>query len=245
MSYLPNLKWNVNQNSIERIKKAYVKKSLEGVKDAIGDAASWGAKATLDYKVLGGTPTGSVWHYVTNVIRGNRDGARRDTGKMASAVGSSKATGNVIFSATYGLPKNGPEYFMQQEEGFTFTTWSGVKRKVPGMNDPRYGAQEKIDKAIEKQLRKKLLSKGFLPANGNVRFERVLNAMGRGQSFENAWSSEWGGNLQGYRQMVLNSGIRENMRQLIAEKAIYTTYDKILREQGASRAESWIKSIYG
>lgn len=242
MQFRPNAKWNVNSSTINRITKSYEKRSLNDIKDALETAASMGSKATLDFKINSGTPTGSVWHYLTNVSVRNQDpGARKDTGRMASSVGYSKASGEQVITSTYGLPMNGPDYFFEQEYGFRFTTWSGVERSVPGMADPRYGAQKKIDSAISRSLNKAMTSKGFFRSGSRAttRFERVYEKA-QDIGFGAAWRLEFpgpdSGNMRAYIESATN---RRAQEAFVAQRIEQTTYENILRQSGAAAAEAF------
>lgn len=242
MQFNPSLKWNTTPKALERITKSYVTRSIRDVKDAVEVGAKAGANGTLDFKINAGTPTGSVWHYLTNVLVRSQDpGARRDTGTMASAVGSSKASGNVLLSASYGLPLNGPDYFFEQEYGYTFTTWSGVVRNVPGMADPRYNAQEKIDKAISRSLNKAMAQRGFFRggSRASARFERAYQ---RGQEigFGAAWRLEFPGPDSGNISNYLRSAADRSAQNIFkAQRINQTTYESILRQSGKAAADSF------
>lgn len=244
MQLHPSLKWNTNAKAIERITAAYEKRSINDIKQAIEEASSMGAKATVDFKINSGTPTGTVWHYLTNVAVRNQDpGARKDTGRMASSVGHSKATGNVILTSTYGLPMNGPDYFFEQEYGYRFTTWSGVQRDVPGMADPRYGAQKKIDSTISRSLNKAMTSKGFFRSGSRAtaRFERVYERA-QNMGFGAAWRLEFpgpdSGNIRNYIDRASN---RQAQQGFIAQRMMDSTYENILRAEGKAAADAFTR----
>lgn len=245
MSLAPKIKWNVNEASIARIAKAYKNRSLKDVKEAIGFAAKAGAKGTLDYKIVGtatgvATPTGSAWHYFANLARGNNFGARVDTGRMAESVGSSEPRGTKgLYGATYGLPVDGPKYFFQQEHGFTFETWSGRRRKVPGMADKRYKAQQKIDKAISTELRKRMVSRGFLSTASKGRDARVLGRMDAGMSFADAWSAEYPGNEM-YGDYMRQKEMRALELRSIGELRLEAFLQKLRSVEGDLRAKSYL-----
>lgn len=250
MSLAPRIKWNVNEASIARIAKSYKNRSLKDVKEAIGFAAKAGAKGTLDFKIVGtptgaATPTGSAWHYFANLVRGNNYGARVDTGRMASSVGSSEARGSRgVYGATYGLPLDGPKYFFQQEEGFTFETWSGRRRKVPGMADKRYKAQQKIDKAISSELRKRMVSRGFLSTASKGRDERILAKMEAGMSFADAWSAEYPGSEM-YGDFMRQKEMRALELRSIGELRLEAFLKNLSNMEGQAKALKYLGRLRG
>lgn len=249
MEFNPKLKWNANESVINRLTKSYLKRSISDIKEAVERGAAAGANATLDYKIRGnvgrGSPTGTVWHYVTNtLVRNQPAGARVETGRMAAAVGSSNASGKVMLSATYGLPLNGPDYFFEQEYGFDRVRFSGevTGDKVPGMADERYGHQEKIDKAIKRTMNKSMTARGFFPTRGSVRYERVYK-MAQDTSFNLAWSLEFStGNLDygAYAQRLEQARTRNYLRGV---QAYNSTYETILRSAGKAEAEAYRKRL--
>lgn len=251
MSLAPRIKWNVNEASIARIAKAYKNRSLKDVKEAIGFAAKAGEKGTLDFKVVGtsktdersGTPTGSTWHRFANYVRGNNMGARVDSGRMAASVGSSNPRGSKgLYNATYGLPLNGPKYFFQQENGFTFETWSGRSRKVPGMSDKRYGAQKKIDDAIKKELRKKMVSRGFASSSNRADDERIIARMGRGMDFDDAWSMRYPGNPN-YMEFLKEQQLRAMQKEIVNELRFTAFMENIERMEGFHSAQAYYNKL--
>lgn len=249
MEFNPKLKWNANDSVINRLTKSYLKRSINDIKDAVERGAAAGGNATLDYKIRGnlgkGSPTGTVWHYVTNtLVRNQPPGARVDTGRMAASVGSSKASGKVMLSATYGLPLNGPDYFFEQEYGFERVRFTGelTGDRVPGMADEQYGHQEKIDKAIKKALNKSMTARGFFPSRGTARYERVYD-MAQDSGFNLAWSLEFStGNLDNgrYAQILEQRRSREF---LAGVRSFNSTYETILRTKGRSEADAFRKRL--
>lgn len=247
MSLAPKFKWNANEKSIERIKESYLKRSLGDVQDALSHAATWGAKATLDHKIMSGTPTGSAWHYFANVRRGNAFGARVDTGEMASSVGSSKAESyGSKFMATYGLPLDGPDYFFKQEYGFKFQTWAGQTREVPGMADSRYGAQGKIDTQIRRALSKSMVARGFLRGTKDIRGERIIKRMDRGMSFSESWAFEYSNNsASAYEAYVRRAQEQVMNRQMLGDMRLNSFLERLTRIEGATAAQTYLKRLDG
>lgn len=249
MEFNPKLKWNANEAVVNRLTKSYLKRSISDLKEAVERGAAAGANATLDYKIRGnigrGSPTGTVWHYVTNtMVRNQPAGARVDTGRMAASVGSSNATGKVMLSATYGLPLNGPDYFFEQEYGFERVRFSGEMTgdRVPGMADEQYGHQENIDKQIKRAMNKSMTARGFFPSRGAARYERVYK-MAQDTSFNLAWSMEFStGNLDSGRYAQILEQ-RRSRDFLSGVRMFNSAYETILRSKGRSEAEAYRKRL--
>ena len=250
MSLAPKFKWNATDAVVQRIAKGYLRRSMTDIQESLSEAASWGAKATLDHKIMGGTPTGSAWHYFANIRRGNNFGARVDSGNMAGSVGYSQTVGNMkngSFMSTYGLPLNGDPYFFEQENGYSFETWSGQKRDVPGMADPRYGAQQKIDKEIRKALNKRMVSRGFMRGASDTRGARIIDRMNRGYSFSESWGFEYSNNAgsdayQAYLSSVSQGRLRNEM---LGDMRLNTFLQRVEREGGAASAQLYLKRLDG
>jgi len=135
VSYSPKVNWNINHKGVNRLMRKHADESVRNVADAVTDASRAGAEAVKNEAILKGSPTGSDWHKIVNQQRQNDTGARVDSGNMLSSVNSETAQQVAfgVIQGSYGLPLNGPEYFMEQEEG-TYEPDYGVKGPTPAMN---------------------------------------------------------------------------------------------------------------
>lgn len=97
----------------------YAVKTTVVANDILTESAQVGA-ATMEKFIEADSPTGTRWHERTNKKRGNKPGARVETGRMLQSVMAKDAqtTASKIFSK-FGWDSAGPEggYFMQQDDG--------------------------------------------------------------------------------------------------------------------------------
>lgn len=184
-------KWNVNEASIKRLTDRYVKKNLGNIERAVDWYAHNAAYYIEEFKVLSGSSTGTAWHRNINAQRGNKGGARVETGYMARSIGYDSYSFNSDneIGAEFGLrmPQAGGErYFLQQEKGFTIDTKMGP-HKVVGMH-----SAEAAHKWMRPRFRKQMLSMGFLYGK-DVRGQTVLalmrGAAGKPMGFDAAYAA--------------------------------------------------------
>jgi len=184
-------KWNVNQASIDRITKRYIKKNLATLENIVDWYAKTASDFIVDKKILRGSSTGTNWHRNANAERGNEFGARYDSGAMAQSVGYESYSFNSDnqIGAEFGLPTpaaGGPAYFMSQERGFTIQTNSG-SHKVKPMNSAGEAHEH-----MRPLMRRKMLSEGFLRGKRDARGSTVVALMrgvgGKSYSFDAAWA---------------------------------------------------------
>ena len=248
MQIKPSLKWNVNKKSIDRITNRYATSNIKNIKRAIGRAAEAGASAVRNDAILRGSPTDSAWHYFANLIRGNDYGARKDTGRMLNSVGSSQGVRDGVFgtiAASYGLPVDGPKYFMEQDQGYTFTTWSGREQNVPGMN-----SFQKSLPAMTKNLRKEMLRYGFLTTGSRQapRQRKVLNRVMAGYDFDSAWGAEFPtspARIQAGQEMAER---RRQKQQEAVERGMNSLFrftEFLERTKGISEAQRYYRGLEG
>lgn len=157
MSYNAKVNWNINHKGVNRIMRKHADEGVRKVADAVTEASRAGAEAVKNEAILKGSPTGSKWHININEIRGNDFGARVDSGNMLSSVNSEIAqqVGFGVIQGSYGLPLNGPEYFLQQEEG-SYEPDYGVKGPTPAMN-----SYQKSKEFMVARLKREMIRHGF------------------------------------------------------------------------------------
>jgi len=99
----------------------YSQKYVKDVVLASAGALQKGSDAGAEYMrqyISQDSPTGTPWHKRINNERGNRPGARKQTGAMLNAVGSTKISVNSSqLSSTFGWVKDRQDYFLQQDTG--------------------------------------------------------------------------------------------------------------------------------
>ena len=248
MTLQASLKWNVNKASVKRITDRYTKQNIDNIKTAITKAAEHGARAVKENAILKGSPTDSAWHYFANIIRGNDYGARVDTGRMLNAVDSSQATKDGVFgiiAASYGLPTDGPDYFMEQDRGYSFTTWSGRQQTVPGMN-----SFAKSLPAMQKGLKKEMLRQGFLAtgARDAGRQSRILDRMMNGYAFEDAYSAEYPVSpeqMRSGREMAERRYQRQQEARERGMQSLFRFTEFLERTEGIFEAKRYYRGLEG
>ena len=248
MQIKPSLKWNVNKKSIDRITNRYATSNINNIKKAIGRAAEAGASAVRNDAILRGSPTDSAWHYFANLIRGNDYGARKDTGRMLNSVGSSQGVRDGVFgtiAASYGLPVDGPKYFMEQDQGYTFTTWSGREQNVPGMN-----SFQKSLPTMTKNLRKEMLRYGFLTTGSKSmgRQTKILNRMMKGYNFDDSYAAEYGASpnqIQAGREMAERRRQRQQQAVERGMNSLFRFTEFLERTKGISEAQRYYRGLEG
>lgn len=235
----PKIKWNTNQAALERLTNIYIKDTMGNIRDALDKTSSSTANYIKETMIMRGSPTGSVWHQIINDYRGNRFGARVDSGTMVQAVGSEVTQDNNRFIASYGLPlpeSGGFEYFMKQEYGFDLTLPSGKVRQVPGME-----TAERSSKFMETMLRKEMLRRGFLKGEKDWRGAKIIASMQRGNTFEDAWASA---NVRSPEQTFASREFfkRKAERDLAREVALQARLDSFKNELiKLGRYEGYVK----
>lgn len=184
-------KWNVNQASIDRMMKRYIKSNLGNIENIVDWYAKDAANFIVEKKILRGSATGTTWHRNANLQRGNEYGARFDTGNMASSVGYESFSFNSDnqIGAEFGLPTpaaGGEQYFMNQERGFKIQTKAG-EHKVKAMN-----SATEAHAHMRPRMRRMMLANGFLTGKQDVRGSTVISLMrgvgGKQYSFDAAWA---------------------------------------------------------
>lgn len=248
MSLQASLKWNVNKASVKRITDRYSKQNIENIKTAISRAAQQGAAAVRTDAILKGSPTDSAWHYFANIVRGNDYGARKDTGRMLNSVGSSQGVRDGVFgtiAASYGLPTSGPDYFMEQDQGYTFTTWSGRQQTVPGMN-----SFEKSLPAMRKALKKEMLRQGFLAtgARDASRQSRILDRMMSGYAFEDSYGAEFPVSpeqIRTGREMAQRRYERQQAAKERGMQSLFRFTEFLERTKGINEARGYYRGLEG
>ena len=151
------INWNMNAKGMGRVMRKHADDSVQSVADAVTSASKAGAEAVKNEAILKGSPTGSKWHVNINEQRGNDFGARVDSGKMLGSVNSENAqqVSFGVIQGSYGLPLNGPDYFLEQEEG-TYEPSYGTKGSTPAMN-----SYQKSKEAMVTRLEQKMRKYGF------------------------------------------------------------------------------------
>lgn len=157
MSYNAKVNWNINHKGVNRIMRKHADEGVKKVADAVTEASRAGAEAVKNEAILKGSPTGTEWHRIQNEKRNNDIGARVDSGNMLSSVNSEIAqqVGFGVIQGSYGLPLNGPEYFLQQEEG-SYEPDYGVKGPTPAMN-----SYQKSKEFMVARLKREMIRHGF------------------------------------------------------------------------------------
>jgi hypothetical protein len=138
VSLTPKIKWNKKPTQVQSTMTRYTDRALFAVGDAIQTSADKSATWIVDAKIKANSPTGTLWHDIVNQERGNNPGARKETGALMRSVGSTSAVelDRGFYEAQFGirLPEaGGQKYFMEQDEGFELTLYSGETKWVPGM----------------------------------------------------------------------------------------------------------------
>jgi len=157
VSYSPKVNWNINHKGVNRIMRKHADEGVKKVADAVTEASKAGAEAVKNEAILKGSPTGSKWHVNINEQRGNEFGARVDSGNMLNSVNSepAKQISFGVVQGSYGLPLNGPEYFMEQEIG-SYQPDNGVKGPTPAMNSYKKSKEQMVAR-----LRSQMVKYGF------------------------------------------------------------------------------------
>jgi len=205
--FTANLKWNVNEGSIERIKERYLKRNLANLERAIDDYAAGASRYIAYVKILTDASTGTAWHRNENALRGNHENARFETGNMFRSVGyeSYSFSSDFKIGAEFGLPtvaNGGERYFMEQEYGFKMPVKNGV-RYVKGM-----WSGEAAIKHMRPQFRKQMLQMGFLTGKVDARGMQVLKLQRAGIDFNQAWSATFASTMSTESREKRNSLIK-------------------------------------
>lgn len=83
-----------------------LEQEVEKIRRIMGRAARTGAVETRKH-ILGGSPTGTQWHVQANRRRGNKYGARVETGKMLESISFSRPkwdSATKSYKASFGFP---------------------------------------------------------------------------------------------------------------------------------------------
>ena len=157
MAVNPKVNWNINHKGVNRIMRKHADDGVKGVADAVTSASKAGAEAVKNEAILKGSPTGSPWHVKINKKRDNEFGARVDSGAMLDSVSMevAKQVSFGVVQGSYGLPLDGPEYFLEQELG-TYQPDYGTKGSTPAMN-----SYEKSKEAMTARLKQMMIKYGF------------------------------------------------------------------------------------
>lgn len=231
---VPNFSWNIKPNQVEALTKRYVDNATDAIQDVISDVADFAADWIRENKVNRGSPTGTLWHELTNKRRRNLPGARVDTGEMVNSVGSTPAQylAEGEYSAEFGLrlpSAGGRKYFLEQDRGFPLELASGEIRQVPGMH-----TFDAVLQGLRSRLRKEMLRRGFLLGKRDTKGERILrNTDSLG--FEKAWYET---NLRTEKQ--LEGNYRRALIQAERQRNA-----AVIREAKLLAYESFVESSYG
>lgn len=157
MAVSPKVNWNINHKGVNKIMRKHADRSVDSVAEAVTKASKAGAESVRNDAILKGSPTGSGWHVKINKKRGNEPGARVDSGNMLDSVSMeiAKQVSFGVVQGSYGLPLDGPEYFLEQEEG-TYQPDYGVKGPTPAMNSYKKSKESMVEK-----LRYEMTKRGF------------------------------------------------------------------------------------
>lgn len=213
--FTANLKWNVNEGSINRLRDRHLKRSLAGIERVIDDYAAGASRYIAYVKILTDASTGTAWHRNENALRGNNENARFETGNMFRSVGYESYSFDATFKigAEFGLPtiaNGGERYFMEQEYGFKQVNKGGA-RYVKGM-----GSGAAAIKHMRPQFRKQMLQLGFLSGKKDARGTQVMKLQRAGIDFNQAWSATFATNMTAESRQKRNDIIKRMQARELA-----------------------------